>query len=92
MVKIPETFILGAASSAWQTEGWQGKKEGQDSYLDRWYKEERFGNGPMADATDRQCLSSYCWGYRGCDHASYLYCRGNFDLSTFCFGNESYDQ
>ena len=50
MVKIPETFILGAASSAWQTEGWQGKKEGQDSYLDRWYKEERFvwhnGYGP----------------------------------------------
>ena len=27
--KIPETFILGAASSAWQTEGWQGKKKGK---------------------------------------------------------------
>ena len=25
MVKIPETFILGAASSAWQTEGWQAR-------------------------------------------------------------------
>ena len=26
LIEIPETFILGAASSAWQTEGWQGKK------------------------------------------------------------------
>ncbi|MEC6747698.1 glycoside hydrolase family 1 protein [Marinilactibacillus sp. XAAS-LB27] len=47
---IPKDFILGAASSAWQTEGWQGKKEGQDSYLDSWYKEEYFvwheGYGP----------------------------------------------
>lgn len=23
---IPEDFILGAAASAWQTEGWTGKK------------------------------------------------------------------
>jgi len=49
-MKIPKEFILGAASSAWQTEGWQGKKAGQDSFLDRWYKEERFvwhnGYGP----------------------------------------------
>lgn len=47
---IPEGFILGASSSAWQTEGWKGKKEGQDSYLDMWYKEEPFvwheGYGP----------------------------------------------
>lgn len=28
---IPQDFILGAASSAWQTEGWSGKKPGQDS-------------------------------------------------------------
>lgn len=47
---IPKDFILGAASSAWQTEGWKGKKEGQDSYLDSWYKNEKFvwhnGYGP----------------------------------------------
>ncbi|MFL2105854.1 glycoside hydrolase family 1 protein [Desemzia sp. FAM 23991] len=51
MIKtIPEDFIVGAASSAWQTEGWKGKKEGQDSYLDTWYKNERHvwhdGYGP----------------------------------------------
>lgn len=49
-LSIPENFILGAASSAWQTEGWKGKKEGQDSYLDEWYKKEKFvwhnGYGP----------------------------------------------
>ncbi len=28
---IPDDFILGAAASAWQTEGWSGKKPGQDS-------------------------------------------------------------
>ncbi|WP_086275996.1 glycoside hydrolase family 1 protein [Candidatus Enterococcus testudinis] len=54
-LNIPKDFILGAASSAWQTEGWLGKKEGQDSFLDKWYKEERFvwhqGYGP-AVATD----------------------------------------
>ena len=27
---IPDDFILGAAASAWQTEGWSGKA-GQDS-------------------------------------------------------------
>ena len=47
---IPEHFILGAASSAWQTEGWAGKKPGQDSYLDSWFKNENFvwheGVGP----------------------------------------------
>lgn len=51
MIKtIPKDFIIGAASSAWQTEGWKGKKEGQDSYLDTWYKNERHvwheGYGP----------------------------------------------
>lgn len=54
-MKIPENFILGAASSAWQTEGWKGKKEGQDSYLDDWFKNEHFvwhnGKGPDV-ATD----------------------------------------
>lgn len=37
-VNIPDDFIIGAAASAWQTEGWSGKKEAQDSYLDLWYK------------------------------------------------------
>lgn len=37
-VTIPDHFILGAASSAWQTEGWAGKKDSQDSYMDIWYK------------------------------------------------------
>lgn len=37
-VTIPEDFILGAAASAWQTEGWSGKRAWQDSYLDLWYK------------------------------------------------------
>lgn len=64
MVKIPETFILGAASSAWQTEGWQGKKEGQDSYLDRWYKEERF---VWHNGYERCCCDEF-YGkvFRGC--------------------------
>ncbi|MDU3078822.1 MAG: glycoside hydrolase family 1 protein, partial [Mixta calida] len=48
-------FILGAAASAWQTEGWHGKKTGQDSYLDAWYQQDRQvwhnGYGP-AVATD----------------------------------------
>ncbi|WP_340373488.1 glycoside hydrolase family 1 protein [Peribacillus sp. FSL E2-0218] len=54
-VKVPENFILGAAASAWQTEGWSGKKESQDSYLDLWYKNDKNvwhnGFGP-AIATD----------------------------------------
>ncbi|MGM0924027.1 MAG: glycoside hydrolase family 1 protein [Bacillota bacterium] len=52
---VPSDFILGAASSAWQTEGWSGKKESQDSYLDLWYKNNKHvwhnGFGP-AVATD----------------------------------------
>ena len=40
-VYLPDGFFLGAAASAWQTEGWKGKKEGQDSYMDAWYKENR---------------------------------------------------
>ena len=52
---IPKNFILGASTSAWQTEGWCGKKENQDSYLDIWYKNDRDvwheGYGP-AIATD----------------------------------------
>ncbi len=26
---IPDDFILGAAASAWQTEGWSGKRPGR---------------------------------------------------------------
>ncbi len=40
-VKLPQGFFLGAAASAWQTEGWKGKKDGQDSYMDAWYKKNR---------------------------------------------------
>ncbi|OIN26297.1 glycoside hydrolase family 1 protein [Vibrio barjaei] len=54
-MKFPEGFILGAAASAWQTEGWSGKKDSQDSYIDAWYKNDRKvwhnGYGP-AVATD----------------------------------------
>lgn len=54
-ITIPKDFILGAAASAWQTEGWSGKKEGQDSWPDAWYKQDRHvwhnGYGP-AVATD----------------------------------------
>lgn len=54
-IAIPNDFILGAAASAWQTEGWSGKKTGQDSYLDAWYNNDRHvwhkGYGP-AVATD----------------------------------------
>lgn len=54
-ITIPDDFILGAAASAWQTEGWSGKKTGQDSWLDLWYKNDRHvwhnGYGP-AVATD----------------------------------------
>ncbi|AEN66246.1 glycoside hydrolase family 1 [Enterobacter soli] len=54
-ISIPKDFILGAAASAWQTEGWSGKKAGQDSWLDLWYKNDRHvwhnGYGP-AVATD----------------------------------------
>lgn len=39
-IELPKGFMVGAASSAWQTEGWRGKKPGQDSYLDSWYKNE----------------------------------------------------
>lgn len=40
-IKLPQGFFLGSAASAWQTEGWKGKKEGQDSYMDAWYKKNR---------------------------------------------------
>lgn len=54
-VNVPNDFIIGAAVSAWQTEGWSGKKESQDSYLDLWYKHNKNvwhnGYGP-AVATD----------------------------------------
>ncbi|SDL83241.1 glycoside hydrolase family 1 protein [Sediminibacillus halophilus] len=55
MINVPENFIMGAAVSAWQTEGWSGKKDSQDSYLDLWYKNNQNvwhdGYGP-AVATD----------------------------------------
>ncbi|WP_286160807.1 glycoside hydrolase family 1 protein [Virgibacillus sp. 7505] len=55
VIKVPDNFIIGAASSAWQTEGWTGKKDFQDSYLDLWYKNNKNvwhnGYGP-AVATD----------------------------------------
>lgn len=54
-IQVPEDFIIGAALSAWQSEGWDGKKEGQDSFLDLWYKNNKHvwhnGYGP-AIATD----------------------------------------
>ncbi|MEG0593064.1 MAG: glycoside hydrolase family 1 protein [Coprobacillus sp.] len=54
-LRLPDDFFLGAAASAWQTEGWTGKKEHQDSYIDLWYKENKDvwhnGYGP-AVATD----------------------------------------
>lgn len=54
-IKVPEDFILGAAVSAWQTEGWTDKKDFQDSYLDSWYKNNKNvwhnGFGPTV-ATD----------------------------------------
>ncbi|QTM99144.1 family 1 glycosylhydrolase [Sediminibacillus dalangtanensis] len=55
MIQVPEDFMIGAAVSAWQTEGWSGKKDSQDSYLDLWYKNNQNvwheGYGP-AVATD----------------------------------------
>ncbi|MFQ3545458.1 glycoside hydrolase family 1 protein [Halobacillus rhizosphaerae] len=54
-IQVPEDFIIGAAISAWQSEGWSGKKESQDSFLDLWYKNNKHvwhnGYGP-AVATD----------------------------------------
>ncbi|MBA4493975.1 glycoside hydrolase family 1 protein [Paenactinomyces guangxiensis] len=54
-IKIPDGFMIGAAASAWQTEGWSGKKAHQDSYIDLWYKKNKQvwhnGVGP-AIATD----------------------------------------
>lgn len=40
-VELPKGFFLGAAASAWQTEGWKDKKDNQDSYIDLWYKENK---------------------------------------------------
>ncbi|SHI20413.1 glycoside hydrolase family 1 protein [Clostridium intestinale] len=36
--EIPEGFKIGASSSAWQSEGWKGKKENQVSWADAFYK------------------------------------------------------
>ncbi|NJE80970.1 glycoside hydrolase family 1 protein [Olsenella sp. SW781] len=40
LVQVPEGFILGASASAEQTEGWSGKKPGQDSFMDAWFQRE----------------------------------------------------
>lgn len=52
---LSKNFMMGASAAAWQTEGWEGKKPGQDSLIDaaykvnpdRWYE----GYGPTI-ATD----------------------------------------
>lgn len=36
-MKLPENFILGAAASAWQLEGWGGKDKESRHYMDAWY-------------------------------------------------------
>ncbi|WP_416147494.1 glycoside hydrolase family 1 protein [Salipaludibacillus sp. HK11] len=54
-INVPDDFMLGASLSAWQSEGWSGKKDSQDSYLDLWYKNNKNvwhnGYGPKT-ATD----------------------------------------
>nr|WP_176091535.1 glycoside hydrolase family 1 protein [Clostridium felsineum] len=44
--KLPQNFILGAATSAWQAEGWTDKN-GRDNFVDMMYKAapERWNNG-----------------------------------------------
>ncbi|CUH95288.1 6-phospho-beta-glucosidase GmuD [Propionispora sp. 2/2-37] len=52
---LPKDFLLGASFSAWQTEGWAGKKEKCDHFVDMMYKAapERWHNGiGPAIATD----------------------------------------
>jgi beta-glucosidase/6-phospho-beta-glucosidase/beta-galactosidase len=53
--KLPQNFKIGASTSAWQTEGWAGKKENSDHFVDMMYKAvpERWHNsiGPKV-ATD----------------------------------------
>lgn len=36
-MNFPEGFILGAAASAWQLEGWGGKDKDSRHYMDAWY-------------------------------------------------------
>lgn len=52
---LPDNFKMGASAAAWQTEGWAGKRPGQDSLIDMAYKQFpdrwREGYGP-AVATD----------------------------------------
>lgn len=38
--KLPKNFLFGSSSSAWQTEGWAGKKEYQRHYVDMMYLKE----------------------------------------------------
>ena len=55
-IQLPEGFFLGAAASAWQTEGWTGKKDGQDSYMDSWYKETGMSGTKVMDLRWRLIL------------------------------------
>lgn len=36
-INLPKEFLLGAAASAWQTEGWTGKNTENMNYIDGWY-------------------------------------------------------
>lgn len=57
---IPSSFILGASASAEQTEGWKGKKAGQDSYMDAWFKNEpSVWNGDIGPDIATNFMESY---------------------------------
>ena len=34
LYRLPEGFKFGSSASAWQTEGWTGKKEHQRNFVD----------------------------------------------------------
>lgn len=38
--QLPEHFMIGSSASAWQTEGWAGKKKNQCNFVDMMYKAE----------------------------------------------------
>ena len=37
LYRLPEGFKFGSSASAWQTEGWTGKKEHQRNFVDMMY-------------------------------------------------------
>ena len=47
LYRLPEGFKFGSSASAWQTEGWTGKKEHQRNFVDMMYlaEPERWFNG-----------------------------------------------